>query len=725
VDDILSFAASQSGSASLAAADAASPLFRNLAHVIVRVELQRSRVMHGRMYNNSFAESSAKLQRWVPLDRYAVVADVQAANDAFRAEQLPALEGTCARLLAARASIRVQGATSNAAHPAPSLFPSPVSGRSLLQLMEAYKAGAFLSWSIGIPAGEYQRDFEAAWDAVAGTAADVGITASDLLVGLASRNALDELQGLAARHAGIGALVALCRDTDGIQDGALADRIFTDGGWPQTAALPSSSLSPLAGVAAELASYLTHYGHMADNDEDLNSTHWVEDSAFPLSIFRKIVLSRAAPQACSSSEASASAAMGIAAAVAAVPPALPAHRARTHARTHPYARTHARAQVVRAAVCVSTAGMQVSEDNCLTRGASTSPPAAPAMLRRASSTAPTDSYEAARELLDGLLRGPDGAGAKGAAAADALWAATDLLRRCLLLKERIHGQYVRIGLQVKLMLQQWIRERRPRLDAAWASIGGGDAQLGAEGAASDEMPAALFHAPFPYWVRALVAEEEEAAVGSGCSGGGGETSPSLAASAPLPALMPSYVQLVHAARRFSRERAMWRRVDATVSVRGTAAWAAQQALTGDADASLDCGACESDGAREETRAERQAQQVLHGFGCSVGAAGAPVTGLARIVPSLDQAHRVQAGEVLVTRVTSPAWTPLFSLVRAIVLEEGGMLAHGAVVARECGIPAVSQVREASRVIRTGDTLVVDGAAGTVTVIPPAAGTAIA
>jgi pyruvate,water dikinase len=189
--------------------------------------------------------------------------------------------------------------------------------------------------------------------------------------------------------------------------------------------------------------------------------------------------------------------------------------------------------------------------------------------------------------------------------------------------------------------------------------------------------------------------------------------------------MPSYVQLVHAARRFSRERAMWRRVDATVSVRGTAAWAAQQALTGDADASLDCGACESDGAREETRAERQAQQVLHGFGCSVGAAGAPVTGLARIVPSLDQAHRVQAGEVLVTRVTSPAWTPLFSLVRAIVLEEGGMLAHGAVVARECGIPAVSQVREASRVIRTGDTLVVDGAAGTVTVIPPAAGTAIA
>jgi len=422
---------------------------------------------------------------------------------------------------------------------------------------------------------------------------------------------------------------------------------------------------------------------MADNDEDLNSTHWVEDSAFPLSIFRKIVLSRAAPQACSSSEASASAAMGIAAAVAAVPPALPAH-------------------------------------------ASSSPPAAPAMLRRASSTAPADSYEAARELLDGLLRGPDGAGAEGAAAADALWAATDLLRRCLLLKERIHGQYVRIGLQVKLMLQQWIRERRPRLDAAWASIGGGDAQPGAEGAASDEMQAALFHAPFPYWVRALVAEEEEEAVGSGCSGGGGGTSPSLAAStsaaAPLPALMPSYVQLVHAARRFSRERAMWRRVDA---VRGTAARAAQQALTGDADTSLDRGACESDGAREEAGAGRQAQQVLHGLGCSVGAAGVPVTGLARIVPSLDQAHRVQAGEVLVTRVTSPAWTPLFSLVRAVVLEEGGMLAHGAVVARECGIPAVSQVREASRVIRTGDTLVVDGAAGTVTVIPPAAATAIA
>ena len=55
---------------------------------------------------------------------------------------------------------------------------------------------------------------------------------------------------------------------------------------------------------------------------------------------------------------------------------------------------------------------------------------------------------------------------------------------------------------------------------------------------------------------------------------------------------------------------------------------------------------------------------------------------------IDQARDVRTGEILVAEYTSPAWTPLFSLVVGIVLEHGGMLSHGAVVARECGIPAV-------------------------------------
>ena len=60
----------------------------------------------------------------------------------------------------------------------------------------------------------------------------------------------------------------------------------------------------------------------------------------------------------------------------------------------------------------------------------------------------------------------------------------------------------------------------------------------------------------------------------------------------------------------------------------------------------------------------------------------------------EQAREVRAGEILVAAYTSPAWTPLFSLVAGIVLEHGGMLSHGAVVARECGIPCVAQVRDA-------------------------------
>ena len=62
----------------------------------------------------------------------------------------------------------------------------------------------------------------------------------------------------------------------------------------------------------------------------------------------------------------------------------------------------------------------------------------------------------------------------------------------------------------------------------------------------------------------------------------------------------------------------------------------------------------------------------------------------------EQAREVRAGEILVAAYTSPAWTPLFSLVAGIVLEHGGMLSHGAVVARECGIPCVAQVRERAR-----------------------------
>jgi len=90
-----------------------------------------------------------------------------------------------------------------------------------------------------------------------------------------------------------------------------------------------------------------------------------------------------------------------------------------------------------------------------------------------------------------------------------------------------------------------------------------------------------------------------------------------------------------------------------------------------------------------------------------GSAG-KVTGKARVILSLDYASEVKPGEILVTHLTSPGWTPLFSIIAGLVTETGGVLSHGAVVARECNIPAVLQVDNATTLIQTGDTISVDG-----------------
>ncbi len=100
----------------------------------------------------------------------------------------------------------------------------------------------------------------------------------------------------------------------------------------------------------------------------------------------------------------------------------------------------------------------------------------------------------------------------------------------------------------------------------------------------------------------------------------------------------------------------------------------------------------------------------------LGISGGVYIGKARVIRSLDEAGSVRAGEVLVTHCTSPAWTPLFSLVSAMVVEVGGMLSHSSVVARECGIPAVSQLQGAVEEIATGAVVEVNGYTGVVRVL---------
>ena len=90
-----------------------------------------------------------------------------------------------------------------------------------------------------------------------------------------------------------------------------------------------------------------------------------------------------------------------------------------------------------------------------------------------------------------------------------------------------------------------------------------------------------------------------------------------------------------------------------------------------------------------------------------------VTGVARIVRTIDEASALQRGEILIAPITDVGWTPYFSLIAGLVTDIGSAVSHGAVVAREYGLPAVVNTRIATRVFRTGDRVVLDGESGIV------------
>jgi pyruvate,water dikinase len=119
----------------------------------------------------------------------------------------------------------------------------------------------------------------------------------------------------------------------------------------------------------------------------------------------------------------------------------------------------------------------------------------------------------------------------------------------------------------------------------------------------------------------------------------------------------------------------------------------------------------SDGAEPaiEAAPATSAEHVLRGTPASPGHVTAP----ARVIHDPHAAHLAQ-GEILVAPSTDPGWTPLFLTAGGLVMETGGTMSHGAIVAREYGIPAVVGVAGATERIHTGQSVAVDGTAGTVT-----------
>ncbi|TDD57483.1 phosphoenolpyruvate synthase [Kribbella antibiotica] len=119
---------------------------------------------------------------------------------------------------------------------------------------------------------------------------------------------------------------------------------------------------------------------------------------------------------------------------------------------------------------------------------------------------------------------------------------------------------------------------------------------------------------------------------------------------------------------------------------------------------------QSDGVEPETLV---VTEVTPGALVGSPASAGTVTAKVRVILEPTGAH-LEPGEILVAPSTDPGWTPLFLTAGGLVMEMGGANSHGAVVAREYGIPAVVAVPDATTRLQTGDVVTIDGAAGTIT-----------
>lgn len=107
--------------------------------------------------------------------------------------------------------------------------------------------------------------------------------------------------------------------------------------------------------------------------------------------------------------------------------------------------------------------------------------------------------------------------------------------------------------------------------------------------------------------------------------------------------------------------------------------------------------------------------LLRGFAAAPGVAEGP----ARVVLSVEELQDVRDGEILVCSVTEPSWAPVLARVRGMVSDIGGVMSHAAIVAREYRIPAVLGTGVATKRLRTGQMLRVDGDNGVVTILDEA------
>jgi pyruvate,water dikinase len=106
------------------------------------------------------------------------------------------------------------------------------------------------------------------------------------------------------------------------------------------------------------------------------------------------------------------------------------------------------------------------------------------------------------------------------------------------------------------------------------------------------------------------------------------------------------------------------------------------------------------------------EKEVRGYGASSGI----VEGTARVLRDVNDIGQIRDGEILVCPVTAPSWGPVFGKIKAAVSDIGGTMSHAAIVAREYGMPAVVGTGQATKRIRTGQRVRVDGDRGVVTIL---------
>ncbi|URZ01558.1 PEP/pyruvate-binding domain-containing protein [Clostridium felsineum] len=110
--------------------------------------------------------------------------------------------------------------------------------------------------------------------------------------------------------------------------------------------------------------------------------------------------------------------------------------------------------------------------------------------------------------------------------------------------------------------------------------------------------------------------------------------------------------------------------------------------------------------------EKSSSTDIVGVGCNNGI----VTGTARVVESLDEIERLQVDDILITKFIDTGWTSKFAMLKGIVTEYGGLLCHAAIVSREYGIPCIVCAYNATKLIKDGSKISINGTTGEVTIL---------